>query len=95
MVCEIVEELKSEAIVIALSGDKINVTGDENRIKEILPRIHKHKGEIIRDLKLEKIQEWLFSIEEPEEFHHLVLDKCRNDPEAMAYFMKHVNGEFK
>ncbi len=44
---------------------------------------------------IERVREWLISIGEPEQEQHLVLEKCRNDPEAMAYFMKHVNGEFK
>jgi len=36
---------------------------------------------------------WLHKIGEPEELHFLVLDKCRNDPEALAYFFKHANKE--
>ena len=46
-------------------------------------------------LNLEKIQKWLIKIGEPEEDHHLVLDKCINDPEAMEYFLKHANNEFE
>jgi hypothetical protein len=41
------------------------------------------------------IQSWLFKIREPEEDHFLVLDKCRNDPEAMNYFLKHASGKFE
>lgn len=41
------------------------------------------------------IQSWLFQIGEPEEDHCLVLEKCRNDPEAMQYFMQHAKGGFK
>lgn len=45
--------------------------------------------------QIEIIENWLFSIGEPEEGYHLVLDKCRNDPEAMAYFLKYASGEFE
>ena len=41
------------------------------------------------------IQSWLFQIDEPKENHYLVLDKCRNDSEAMEYFLKHARGEYE
>ena len=41
------------------------------------------------------IQSWLFQIDEPKEDHYLVLDKCRNDSEAMEYFLKHARGEYE
>jgi len=47
----------------------------------------KHSG--VNDI--DRVREWLISIGEPEEEQHLVLDKCRNDPEALAYFLKHAN----
>ncbi|MCG7757697.1 MAG: hypothetical protein LZF63_13700, partial [Nitrosomonas sp.] len=31
-------------------------------------------------------------IGEPEEDHDIVLNKCRNAPGAMTYFLKHANG---
>lgn len=40
---------------------------------------------------IEKIRKWLFSIEEPEEFHYLVIDKCKQDPEAFKYFLNWAN----
>lgn len=40
------------------------------------------------DSDFEKIRAWLFQIDEPEEDHHLVMAKCRNDPEAFTYFLK-------
>ncbi|MCW5599419.1 MAG: hypothetical protein KIT59_09970 [Nitrosomonas sp.] len=40
---------------------------------------------------LETIRAWLYRIGEPEEDHHLVIDKCKSDPEAMAYFLLAVN----
>ncbi len=36
----------------------------------------------------EIVRAWLFQIGEPEEDHHLVMAKCRNDPEAFTYFLK-------
>ena len=45
-------------------------------------------------LQIELIRSWLFRIGEPESDHFIVLRKCRNDPEAMAYFLKHARGEF-
>jgi hypothetical protein len=45
--------------------------------------------------EIEIVRAWLFKIGEPEEDHYLVWDKCRNDPEAMAYFLRHVRGEFE
>ena len=41
------------------------------------------------------IRSWLFKIEEPEEYHHIVLNKCEQSPEALEYFLKHINGEFE
>ncbi len=45
-------------------------------------------------IEIEMIKAWLHKIGEPEADHFLVLDKCRNDPEAMKYFVRHANGEF-
>ncbi len=41
------------------------------------------------------IQSWLSNIGEPQEDHYLVLDKCRNNPEAMEYFLKHARGGYE
>ncbi len=43
---------------------------------------------------IEKIRSWLFHIGEPVEDHYLVLDKCRNDLDAMDYFLKHARSNF-
>ncbi|SFN03330.1 hypothetical protein [Nitrosomonas communis] len=47
------------------------------------------------DSNLEVIRTWLFSIREPEEDHYHVLNKCRNDPKALEYFLKHARGRFE
>lgn len=49
----------------------------------------------VESLQIEMIQAWLQRIGEPPEDHHIVLSKCRNDPEALAYFLKHARGEFE
>ncbi|MDV6345640.1 hypothetical protein [Nitrosomonas sp. Is37] len=49
----------------------------------------------ITNSQIEIIKSWLFKIGEPEEDHYLVIDKCRNDPEALAYFLRHAKGEFE
>lgn len=36
------------------------------------------------------IRAWLNYIEEPEEDHDIVINKCRRDLEALAYFMKYT-----
>lgn len=43
---------------------------------------------LANDLKI--IRAWLFQIGEPEEDHHLVIDKCKTDPEALAYFLHYA-----
>ncbi|QOJ20721.1 MAG: hypothetical protein HRU77_08450 [Gammaproteobacteria bacterium] len=53
------------------------------------------KNSDIQLLQIEMIQAWLHRIGEPPEDHHIVLSKCRNDPEALAYFLKHARGEFE
>lgn len=45
--------------------------------------------------KISFIQSWLFKIGEPEEYHHIVLDKCKANSETLEYFLKHVRGEFE
>ncbi len=39
---------------------------------------------------IEKIRSWLFHIGEPEEDHYLVLNKCRSDPQALAYYLERI-----
>lgn len=34
------------------------------------------------------IKAWLYHIGEPEEDHYLVLNKCRRDPKALAYYLE-------
>ena len=53
-----------------------------------------NRNEKIDQQKIETVRTWLYRIDEPEEDHYLVLDKCRNDPDAMDYFLKHARGDF-
>lgn len=43
------------------------------------------------DSDFEKVRAWLFQIGEPEEDHYLVLDKCKNDPNLIAYYLGLTN----
>lgn len=54
-----------------------------------------NKSVIVQQLQIQMIQAWLHKIGEPAEDHYLVLDKCRNDPEALQYFLKHSRDEFE
>ena len=49
------------------------------------------KTDSLEAAQIKLIRSWLFRIGEPAEDHHLVLDKCKADPEAMAYFLKHTS----
>lgn len=42
---------------------------------------------------LETIRAWLYRIGEPETEHWRVLNKCKRDPDALAYFLRHAGGE--
>ncbi|MDV6345405.1 hypothetical protein [Nitrosomonas sp. Is37] len=44
---------------------------------------------------IEKIRTWLYRIGEPESDHCLVIDKCKSDPHALEYFLRHAHGEFE
>ncbi len=48
----------------------------------------KPSKDLANDLKT--IRAWLFQIGEPEEDHHLVIDKCKTNPEALAYFLRYA-----
>lgn len=40
-----------------------------------------------KDSDFKEICNWLYQIEEPEEDHHLVVDKCRSNSEVFVYFL--------
>lgn len=101
---EIIEYVRQQHLTISLSDDgHLELSPAEKITNKLIVRLRKHKSEIIEELKreqqsqqtpIELIQSWLYQISEPEEDHHLILDKCRNDYEAMDYFLKHARGEF-
>ncbi len=91
---EIIEYLRGKNLTVRADEDSLELSPPEKVTIELIERLKKHKPEILKELQIEQVQAWLHSIGEPEEDHHLVLTKCRNDPEALDYFMKHVNGEF-
>ena len=49
----------------------------------------------ITQIEIELVRAWLHKINEPETDHHLVLNKCRIDPDAMEYFLKHARGVYE
>lgn len=53
------------------------------------------KNSDIQLLQIEMIQAWICRIGESVEEHFVVIDKCKADPEALAYFLKHARGEFE
>ena len=53
------------------------------------------KTDSLQSAQIEMIRAWLFKIGEPEEDHDIVLNKCRNDPDAMEYFLRHARGEYE
>lgn len=99
---EIIDYLRNQELTITLAGDDVIELSPIEKISDkLIERLRKHKLSIIEELKreqdqkIELIRQWLFSIEEPQKFHHLVIDKCKAHPEALEYFMKHVSGKFE
>lgn len=101
---EIIEYIRQQDLTISLSDDgNLELSPAEKITNELIERLLKHKPEIVEELKLQQhmqsshielIRTWLYSSNEPEEDHHLVLDKCRSDPEALKYFLKHACGGY-
>lgn len=101
---EIIEYLRDRDLTITLTdGDSLELSPAEKITNDLIERLRQHKPAIIEVLKreqreqsqkIEMIRASLFKIGELEEDHFLVIDKCRNDPDAMNYFLKHARGEF-
>lgn len=76
-----------------------DATSNATTVQQALKR-HATNGKlsVVADkesIEIKMIQAWLTRIEEPSEDHHLVLDKCKSDSEALEYFLKHARGGFK
>lgn len=100
MTYEIIKNIREDRLTITLSSDhKIDVTGDRSKVDYWLPVIAQHRNQIVQQLKIdaeiEVIRNWLYRIGEPEVDHRLVIDKCKTDPEALIYFLRHANGEYE
>ena len=80
------KEVATATVAIpAISSDETSPTVAKiARIAVANPTNEKIKRDI------EKIRSWLYRIGEPEEDHYLVLNKCRNDPEALAYYLERI-----
>lgn len=94
---EIIDYLRSHDLtVIVADDDNLEIFPADKITHELIERLRKHKPAIIEELKREQNQKieivraWLCLINEPVEDHDLVLNKCRNDPEALEYFLKHA-----
>lgn len=48
----------------------------------------------LESVQIKLIRAWLTEIDEPEADHHLVLSKCKCDPEALAYFLELATKQF-
>lgn len=74
-----------------------NISGIKNKNLDIatatVATLATHKP-ATDSIQLEMVRAWLSKIGEPEEDHFIVLEKCKSDPEALAYFLKHASGEF-
>lgn len=99
---QIINYLRQQELTVTLTDDDYIELSPVGKISDkLIERLRKHKPSIIEELrreqhqKIEIIRQWLFKINEPEEFHYLVIDKCKAHPEALAYFLKHTCGEFK
>jgi hypothetical protein len=100
MVVAIIQQSNADGLQFFLHGEgDIRIFDDQSKIVQWLPVIEHHKQEIIkqlteRDNYLETIRQWLFQIGEPEENRHLVMDRCKADPQVLEYYLKHASGEF-
>lgn len=102
---EIIEYLRDRDLTITMTdGENLELSPAEMITNDLIERLRKYKPAIIEALKrerreqsqkIEMIRAWLFKIGEPEEDNDIVLNKCRNDPDAMNYFLKHASGEFE
>lgn len=99
---EIIEYLRDRDLTVSITDDdSLELSPAEKITHELIERLRKHKPAIIEELrrnrnqKIEMVRAWLYRIGESESDHALVLNKCRNDPEALEYFLKHAHGEFE
>lgn len=102
---EIIEYLRQRDLTVSLTDDEsLELSPAEKITSDLIERLRKHKPEIIEVLKqerreqsqkIEMIQVWLFKIGEPAHDHYLVIDKCKRDPGAMKYFLRHAWGEYE
>lgn len=101
---EIIEYLRNRDLTVSLTDDEnLELSPAEKITSDLIERLRTHKPAIIEVLKreqreqsqkIETIRTWLFKIGEPEGDHDIVLNKCRNDPDAMEYFLRHARGEY-
>ena len=71
---------------VANTADTIPTAQSNKETSPALALANPTSGTINRDIQI--IRTWLYSIGEPEVDHYLILNKCKNDPEALAYYLE-------
>lgn len=83
--------LKAIAGAIIERTTSRTLSAQSQKVAAQYPHIAQNTG----SFDIELIRSWLHKIGEPETDHELVLGKCKSDPEALEYFLKHARGEFE
>jgi hypothetical protein len=88
----IIKQAINDGVNFVLSDTGIiKLSGDKNAVNRWASVIRKNKQAIIALLTRNQelaIRTWLTHIGEPEEDHYIVLNKCRRNPEALAYYLE-------
>lgn len=86
----IIREAQAEGVGLVLTPEgTIQATGEEQAVRRWLPTIRTRKADLLAALAEESaIRRWLAYIDEDDpEIIAEVVDKCRDNPEARAYFL--------
>lgn len=78
--------LKAKAEAILERTTQRTMSAQSEEITAQYPNISQKVGNF-QHSDLEKIRAWLNRIGEVEEDHHIVIDKCRRDPEALTSYL--------
>ncbi|MGB0128639.1 MAG: hypothetical protein WBP72_13460 [Rhodocyclaceae bacterium] len=96
---EVIERAELDGVVLSLStAGTVKAQGDSSSLARWAPTLRAHKPAITAALirakaETDKIMEWLASIGEHDaEQIAYVMDSCRSDPKARAYFIRRAEG---
>jgi hypothetical protein len=86
---DLMTQAKTHGITLWTEGGTLRYRGDDSAISALLSELKAHKVELVEILSAERrIRAWLDRIgETDEEAIAEVLERCRNDPEARAYYL--------